>query len=61
VRDLIASMAHYRRMGFATRAYDVGMASARDGFEVHSGVVPDTDRRTSAAYLFVDHAVATRD
>ncbi len=58
VRDLGVAMDHYQRLGFAVRAYaggDYGFAS-RDGIEVHLGVVPEGDRRVSAAYLFVDDA-----
>jgi hypothetical protein len=32
-----------------------GFAS-RDGIEIHLGVVPGGDHRTSSAYLFVDNA-----
>src|SRR5689334_21276687 len=60
VRDLDAAMEHYRRLGFAVRAYEksgYGFAS-RDGLEIHLGVVPDDDRRVSAVYLFVEDADA---
>src|SRR5580704_17277096 len=60
VRDLIAAMEHYRRLGFTVRAYEgggYGFAS-RDGIEIHLGVVPDDDCRTSSAYLFVADADA---
>jgi predicted lactoylglutathione lyase len=55
VRDLDASMAHYQRMGFATRAYEGGGYgfATRDRVEIHLG---DSDSRTSSAYLFVDDA-----
>ena len=58
VRDLNASMAHYQRTGFATRAYEGGGYgfATRDRVEIHLGVVPDTGSRTSSAYLFVDDA-----
>ncbi|HEV7535665.1 MAG TPA: VOC family protein, partial [Acidimicrobiia bacterium] len=58
VRDLDAAMAHYQRLGFAVRAYEGGGYgfATRDGIEIHLGVVPDQDRRTSAAYLFVEDA-----
>jgi uncharacterized glyoxalase superfamily protein PhnB len=58
VRDLDASMAHYQRMGFATRAYEGGgyAFATRDRVEIHLGVVPDKGPRTSSAYLFVDDA-----
>lgn len=58
VRDLAAAMEHYQRLGFAVRAYlggGYGFASWH-GIEIHLGVVPDDDRRISAAYLFVDDA-----
>jgi hypothetical protein len=57
VRDLDASLAHYARLGFATRTYDgggYGFAS-RDGIEIHLGVVPVIDHRASA-YLIVTDA-----
>ena len=58
VRDLDASMAHYRRMGFATRAYEGGGYgfATRERVEIHLGVVPETSLRTGSAYLFVDDA-----
>lgn len=58
VRDLEVAMEHYRRLGFAVRAYaggGYGFASWH-GIEIHLGVVPDDDRRIGAAYLFVDDA-----
>jgi hypothetical protein len=58
VRDLDRAMAHYDRLGFATRAYvggGYGFAT-RDGIEIHLGVIPAKDRRTSGAYLFVEDA-----
>jgi catechol 2,3-dioxygenase-like lactoylglutathione lyase family enzyme len=60
VRDLRASLAHYGRLGFATREYaggGYGYASL-DGIEIHLGVVSDVDPRTprSVAYLFVEDA-----
>ena len=58
VRDLDASMAYYESLGFAVRSYaggGYGFAS-RDGIEIHLGVVPDGDLRTSSAYLFVEDA-----
>jgi catechol 2,3-dioxygenase-like lactoylglutathione lyase family enzyme len=58
VRDLAVAMEFYRRLGFNVRAYaggGYGFASWH-GLEIHLGVVPDDDRRTSAAYLFVDDA-----
>lgn len=58
VRDLAAAMDFYARLGFAVRRYQgggYGFAS-RHGIEIHLGVVPDGDHRTSTAYLFVDDA-----
>lgn len=51
-------MDFYERLGFDVRPYQgggYGFAS-RHGVEIHLGVVPDADVRTSAAYLFVDDA-----
>ncbi len=60
VRDLEAAVAHYQRLGFATRKYDGGgyAYATRDGIEIHLGLVPDLDARTttSAAYLWVEDA-----
>ena len=58
VRDLDGALAHYGRMGFATRVYIGGgyAIATRDGLEVHLGLVPGEDRRVSSAYLFVDDA-----
>jgi hypothetical protein len=56
VRDLDAAMQHYQRLSFAVGAYPgggYGFASWH-GMEIHLDVVPDDERRTSAAYLFVD-------
>ena len=58
VRDLDVAMEHYRRLGFDVHAYpggDYGFASWH-GVEFHLGVVPEDDRRVSAAYLFVENA-----
>jgi uncharacterized glyoxalase superfamily protein PhnB len=56
VHDLDAALAHYQRLGFATRAYEGGGYgfADRDGIEIHLGVVPAGDRRAGAAYLFVE-------
>lgn len=56
VHDLDAALAHYQRLGFATRAYEGGGYgfATRDGIEIHLGVVPPGDHRISAAYLFVE-------
>lgn len=58
VRDLDAAMAHYHRLGFARRAYEGGgyAYASREGIEIHLGLVPEHDRRTSSAYLWVDDA-----
>ena len=60
VRDLDASLAHYRRLGFDTREYDGGGYgyATLDGIEIHLGVVPDVGQRTSrsSAYLWVEDA-----
>lgn len=58
VHDLEVAMAHYQRLGFATRAYEGGGYgyATRDGIEIHLGMVPSTDRRTSSAYLWVEDA-----
>jgi predicted enzyme related to lactoylglutathione lyase len=58
VRDLDLAMEHYRRLGFAVRRYPPGGYgfASRDSVEIHLGVVSDADRRTSAAYLFVEDA-----
>jgi predicted enzyme related to lactoylglutathione lyase len=59
VRDLDVSLAHYSRLGFATRKYaggGYGFAAAND-VEIHLGVVATIEGRASA-YLFVDDADA---
>jgi hypothetical protein len=42
VRDLRSSLAHYERLGFATREYEGGGYgfATRDGIEIHLGLVP---------------------
>jgi len=60
VRDLDAALAFYQRLGFSVRPYSgggYGFAS-RDGLELHLGVVPADERRSGAAYLFVDDSDA---
>ncbi len=62
VRDLEVALAHYARLGFATRRYAepavYGYAEA-DGVDLHLGVVTDLDKSCRAsAYLFVDNADA---
>lgn len=58
VHDLDAAMAHYQRLGFATRGYEGGGYgyAARDDIEIHLGKVPREDRRSSSAYLWVEDA-----
>jgi len=58
VHDLDAAMAHYQRLGFATRAYEGGGYGyvTRDDIEIHLGVVSTEDRRSSSAYLWVEDA-----
>ena len=60
VRDIAASLVFYGRLGFTTRQYEGGGYgfAARDGAELHLGVVPDGAATTTAssAYLFVDDA-----
>jgi catechol 2,3-dioxygenase-like lactoylglutathione lyase family enzyme len=57
VRDLRAALAHYQRLGFATREYQGGGYgyATLDGVEIHLGVVHDVRARASA-YLFVEDA-----
>ena len=60
VRDLGVSLAHYGRLGFATREYEVGGYGflTLDGVEIHLGVVggADAQTKTAAAYLWVEDA-----
>ena len=60
VLDLDASLAHYRRLGFATREYEGGGYgyATLDGIEIHLGIVPDVDQPTtkSSAYIWVEDA-----
>jgi len=55
VRDL---MAHYRRLGFVTRAYQGGGYgyADRDGIEIHLGVVSVPNVPPGSAYLWVADA-----
>jgi predicted enzyme related to lactoylglutathione lyase len=58
VHDLDVALNFYQQLGFAVRAYHgggYGFASWH-GVELHLGVVGEDDRRSSAAYLFVDDA-----
>jgi hypothetical protein len=60
VSDLRASLEHYQRLGFATRAYREGFEygfATLDTVEIHLGVVPHGRSTTPAsAYLFVEDA-----
>ncbi len=59
VRDLAASLEHYRRLGFTTREYDRGGHGyvTRDVIEIHLGAVPDNSNASpSSAYLWVEDA-----
>jgi catechol 2,3-dioxygenase-like lactoylglutathione lyase family enzyme len=62
VRDIAASLAHYRRLGFDTREWEGGGYgfATRDGFEIHLGVDPAVGATGAkhTAYLFVDDADA---
>jgi hypothetical protein len=57
VIDLGASLAHYARLGFATREYEGGGYgfAVLDDVEIHLGLVDDSNARSSA-YLFVEDA-----
>jgi hypothetical protein len=57
VRDLHAALAHYQRLGFATREYEGGGYgfAVRDGVELHLGLASEVERRASA-YIFVEDA-----
>jgi hypothetical protein len=62
VRDLQASLNHYRQLGFAVREYrggGYGFAN-RDGVEIHLGAVTDPASAVAShsAYLWVDDADA---
>jgi len=60
VRDVTASLAFYRRLGFRTREYDGGGYGfvTRDDVELHLGQLPDHDPRAvrGTAYLWVTDA-----
>jgi uncharacterized glyoxalase superfamily protein PhnB len=58
LRDLDRALDFYQRLGFAVRRYRGGGYgfAFRHGIEIHIAVVPDYDRPSSAAYLFVDDA-----
>jgi catechol 2,3-dioxygenase-like lactoylglutathione lyase family enzyme len=59
VRDVVAALAYYERLGFTTRSYDgdvYGFAT-RDGIEFHLGSVPaGREWERTTAYLYVDDA-----
>ncbi len=68
VRDVVASMAHYRSLGFTARPYDqngpdgapfYGYVASGD-VQLHLARVDDLDPATnmSACYLYVDDAAA---
>ena len=60
VRDLSASLAHYKRLGFETREYEGGGYGfvTRDGIEIHLGLVAEISPASAkhSAYLWVDDA-----
>ena len=60
VRDLSASLAHYRRLGFATTEYAGGGYgyAKRDAIEIHLGLLAEGDARLirGTAYVWVDDA-----
>ena|SRR5712692_5141680 len=58
VHDLEVAMAHYQRLGFATRVYEGGgyAYATRDGIEIHLGLGTSKYQRTSSAYLWVENA-----
>ena len=59
VSDLRASLEHYAKLGFATRAYETGEYgfATLDNVEIHLGVMPTGRSATPAsAYLFVEDA-----
>jgi hypothetical protein len=63
VSDLTASIAHYRSLGFAVRAYDGDALYAfadRDGVALHLAQVHEIEptANTSSVYLYVDDADA---
>jgi len=61
VRDLDASLEHYRRLGFRVSPYDDGYGYAvRGAADLHLAVRPGLDprRNSSAVYLYVDDAEA---
>ncbi len=57
VRDVSAALAHYQRLGFATREYEGGGYgfAVLDGAEIHLGLVQEISANASA-YLFVEDA-----
>ena len=57
VRDVRGALAHYQRLGFATREYAGGGYGyvTLDGVEIHLGLAQEGATRASA-YLFVEDA-----
>ena len=58
VRDLEVAIAHYRRLGFATREYEGGgyAFATRDRIEIHLGVAAAENHQRGSAYVWVDDA-----
>jgi uncharacterized glyoxalase superfamily protein PhnB len=64
VRDVVAALAHYRELGFETRAYGAADPNPEYGFArwgevaLHLALSPAHDPRTTASccYLYVDDA-----
>jgi hypothetical protein len=60
VTDVVVSLDYYRRLGFATRAYEGGGYgyAVLDGVEIHLGEVPDGNPHAfrSTAFVWVDDA-----
>jgi catechol 2,3-dioxygenase-like lactoylglutathione lyase family enzyme len=60
VRDVAQSLAHYQRLGFATRLYGTGEYgfATRDDIELHLGIDPAGTGGRTTAYVWVDDADA---
>ena len=62
VRDVTATLSHYRKLGFTVHEYQRGGYgfTNRDSVEIHLGVVPGTESGSAkhSAYLWVDDADA---
>src|SRR4051812_2996844 len=59
VRDITTALAHYQRLGFATREYEGGGYgyAMRDGVEIHLGLPAEAAPAIrGSAYLWVDDA-----